>query len=212
VLIDPAEGMNPSAANSLLKSLEEPAPRTHLILLCDSPSRLLPTLLSRCEQIRLRLPEREQAEQWLARHAAGKDPDALEVAGGSPVRALSMLQKDALGHFERVATAISDAARPGAWIPDVVARLDDIGAENVLRLASLYLLDFSRALLAGATASRIRRARESYATLIDSVPSRHVAHTWGRAQAALRDLASGSNPNPRLQLEAFLMDWQAGCI
>ena len=44
VFIDPADAMNISSANSLLKSLEEPSPRTHLILVSDAPARLLATL------------------------------------------------------------------------------------------------------------------------------------------------------------------------
>jgi len=58
IIVDPAEAMNPSAANALLKALEEPPPRTLLLLVSHAPGRLLPTLHSRCCRLTLEpLPE-----------------------------------------------------------------------------------------------------------------------------------------------------------
>ncbi len=53
VVIDPADDMNVSAANALLKSLEEPPRRTLFVLISHSPGGLLPTIRSRCQVIRL---------------------------------------------------------------------------------------------------------------------------------------------------------------
>ncbi|MFO6082911.1 DNA polymerase III subunit delta', partial [Pseudomonas aeruginosa] len=50
VLLEPAEAMNVNAANALLKSLEEPSGDTVLLLISHQPSRLLPTIKSRCVQ------------------------------------------------------------------------------------------------------------------------------------------------------------------
>ncbi len=52
VVITEVENMHPSSANSLLKTLEEPAPDSHLILTTTDINRLLPTVVSRCQQIR----------------------------------------------------------------------------------------------------------------------------------------------------------------
>ncbi|HBB79504.1 MAG TPA: DNA polymerase III subunit delta', partial [Pseudomonas sp.] len=65
VLLEPAEAMNINAANALLKSLEEPAGNTVLLLVSHQPSRLLPTLKSRCVQQACPLPERQQSLDWL---------------------------------------------------------------------------------------------------------------------------------------------------
>ena len=59
------EEANPSAANALLKTLEEPAPQVVLILTADSAESLLPTIVSRCEVLRLRPLPLEQVSQWL---------------------------------------------------------------------------------------------------------------------------------------------------
>ena len=49
VVLEPAEAMNTNAANALLKSLEEPAANTLLVLVCHTPSAVLPTIRSRCQ-------------------------------------------------------------------------------------------------------------------------------------------------------------------
>lgn len=53
VIVDAADDMNISAANALLKMLEEPPERTTLLLISHQPSRLLPTIRSRCRTLRL---------------------------------------------------------------------------------------------------------------------------------------------------------------
>lgn len=55
-VIDPAEAMNESAANAFLKTFEEPKPHCHFVLICKTPSSLLPTILSRAQVFYLREP------------------------------------------------------------------------------------------------------------------------------------------------------------
>ncbi len=90
VLVHPAEAMNRSTANSLLKSLEEPVPGTLFILVSNEPERLLPTIRSRCQQVPVALPERNRSEAWLAQ-AGIKDPGRwLALTGGSPLLAVEL--------------------------------------------------------------------------------------------------------------------------
>jgi DNA polymerase-3 subunit delta' len=51
IIVSEADRMNETAANKLLKTLEEPAERTHFVLLTDAPDELLPTVRSRCQRI-----------------------------------------------------------------------------------------------------------------------------------------------------------------
>ena len=53
VLIEQADKMNPPAQNALLKTLEEPVPGTIFLLMTESPSLLLPTIVSRCRELKL---------------------------------------------------------------------------------------------------------------------------------------------------------------
>ncbi len=94
VLLEPAEAMNLNAANALLKSLEEPAGDTVLLLISHQPSRLLPTIKSRCVQQRCPLPGREQSLEWLASRLPGLPADQREelltLAASSPLAALKL--------------------------------------------------------------------------------------------------------------------------
>lgn len=94
-IVDDADLLNPEGANSLLKTLEEPPPRSVLILIATSPAKQLPTIRSRCQLVRFRpLPPEVVAEllisrglvqdphqaQRLARYAEGSLQRAIELA------------------------------------------------------------------------------------------------------------------------------------
>jgi DNA polymerase-3 subunit delta' len=106
LIVDAADELNRNAANALLKILEEPRPRTVLILVSHAPGRLLPTIRSRCRRLVLApLPEPVLAAE-LERHA----PDLSEadrhliatLAAGSLGRALSLIEADALSLFREI--------------------------------------------------------------------------------------------------------------
>lgn len=88
-VVEPAHRMTPGAANSLLKTLEEPAPESLLILVTSQPSALLPTVRSRCLQLAVTAPSPSDARAW-AESATGQElsADALEFAGGAPLKAV----------------------------------------------------------------------------------------------------------------------------
>src|SRR5258708_27576769 len=65
-LVHPAEEMNPNAANSLLKGLEEPPSGAMFVLVSHRPMRLLATIRSRCVAVPVPLPPREAALEWLS--------------------------------------------------------------------------------------------------------------------------------------------------
>lgn len=87
-IINPAERMNRNAANSLLKTLEEPVPETLLLLVSSQPSRLPATIRSRCQQLRIQAPDAASIKAWLRKHYDTLDTEALYAASaGSPVAA-----------------------------------------------------------------------------------------------------------------------------
>ena len=87
-VVSPADLLNRFAANALLKTLEEPPPRTVLILVATQPSRLPATILSRCQRVRVRAPERDQALSWLESTRGKADwPAVLEILGEAPMLA-----------------------------------------------------------------------------------------------------------------------------
>ncbi|MGH8419143.1 MAG: DNA polymerase III subunit delta' [Pseudomonas sp.] len=94
VLIEPVESMNINAANALLKSLEEPSGETVLLLVSHQPSRLLPTIKSRCVQQACPLPSEAMSVAWLAdalpECTDEERVELLTLAAGSPLAAVSL--------------------------------------------------------------------------------------------------------------------------
>lgn len=94
VLIEPVEAMNINAANALLKSLEEPSGDTVLLLVSHQPSRLLPTIKSRCVQQACPLPSEAMSLEWLATAlpecSEEERSELLTLAAGSPLAAFAL--------------------------------------------------------------------------------------------------------------------------
>jgi DNA polymerase-3 subunit delta' len=89
-ILSPADALNRFAANALLKTLEEPAPRTLLVLVVSQPSRLPQTVLSRCQRLRIAAPSRGEALAWLAAaRGPGDWSGALDALGEAPFLALA---------------------------------------------------------------------------------------------------------------------------
>jgi DNA polymerase-3 subunit delta' len=115
VIIDAIDDLERSAANALLKNLEEPPANSLFLLVSHSPERLLPTIRSRCRQLRLSHLGDEAMTSALG--AALPDADAQEISAlreagqGSPGRAIAFrgLQIDALDKSMR---AIADKGDP----------------------------------------------------------------------------------------------------
>jgi DNA polymerase-3 subunit delta' len=95
VLIYPAERMNIEAANTLLKTLEEPVGAVRFILATEAAHQLLPTIRSRCQSHALVWPDAEQALAWLQGASGGDAASAqvwLNAGGGRPDDALAWAQ------------------------------------------------------------------------------------------------------------------------
>ena len=92
-IIDPADAMNASAANALLKTLEEPASSTVILLIADDPSRLPATIRSRCQRIDQPPPTRPEALDWLRAQgiADAEAARTLEASLGNPGQAVQWI-------------------------------------------------------------------------------------------------------------------------
>jgi DNA polymerase III subunit delta' len=92
-LVENAESMNESASNALLKTLEEPPPTSHIVLITSRPSGLLPTIRSRCQTIRFAPLAAEELEGHLVKSGkrAGEEARlAAQLASGRPGVALGL--------------------------------------------------------------------------------------------------------------------------
>ncbi|MCP4128044.1 MAG: DNA polymerase III subunit delta' [Gammaproteobacteria bacterium] len=109
VLIRPADAMNQAAANSLLKTLEEPVSGTIMILISANPSRLPATIRSRCRQIAIPVPAAGTACEWLQPLTPESDPEVLlQTAAGSPLNALRMSDPESMELRQRLLSEFCD--------------------------------------------------------------------------------------------------------
>jgi DNA polymerase-3 subunit delta' len=94
LVIENAEFMTEAAANALLKTLEEPTAKTFILLTSSDQQKLLPTILSRCSKLLVATPNIDVATTWLLQQTQQNvDPQTLKAVGGSPLRALQVIDK-----------------------------------------------------------------------------------------------------------------------
>jgi DNA polymerase-3 subunit delta' len=109
IVIHPADDLEKSAANALLKSLEEPPQGSFFLLVAHRPGRLLPTIRSRCRVLRFADAPDAEVEAFLGREAPQANAEtramAIGAAGGSPGMALEFVEHD-LAPLHRLMTRI----------------------------------------------------------------------------------------------------------
>ncbi|GHC15144.1 DNA polymerase III subunit delta' [Gemmobacter nanjingensis] len=112
-IVDSADDMNVSAANALLKLLEEPPGNVTFFLISHQPSRLLPTIRSRCRELRLSpLAAGDMAAALDQAGTAIDDAQAMaELAGGSVGEALRMIHLDGLELYGKLVTLLGALPR-----------------------------------------------------------------------------------------------------
>lgn len=156
-LINPADRLTVNAANSLLKTLEEPPRGAHVLLIASQPSRLPATVRSRCQLVRLPIPDPDLTREWLAGQPnAEAAVRVLPLAGGAPLAALGMAAEgdaEALGALtdtlEAVAQGRMDPARAALQWKDKGA------APRLVGWVELLVMDLARAAAAGQEQLRI---------------------------------------------------------
>jgi DNA polymerase III subunit delta' len=151
-LIDPADAMNAAAANALLKTLEEPAAQTLLLLLADAPWRLPQTIRSRCQRVEFQLPPATEALAWLTDEGVAEPAAALEAAGGNPGLAQAWAGQGVLALRQSVRKDLAALATGRDEPMQVTRRWLDADAASCLWFAAQAAVDETRARAAGTVA------------------------------------------------------------
>jgi DNA polymerase-3 subunit delta' len=179
-LIDAIDRANEQAANSLLKTLEEPPPHLLLILTARNPYDLLPTIRSRCVPLRLSRLNEEEMRSFIGARGLDQPERRLTLAQGAPGLAVSLdletydRRREAMLALVQVASGVEQF---GAWLK----HSDSIAARRSEKLDSyldvLYIL-LEDVLLLSAGEERIRNL-DLRAEL--TRVSRKVSFDWVRA-------------------------------
>ena len=177
VIIDPADRINPSAANAPLKTLEEPHSDRYLWLIAEDPARLPATIRSRCQRFEFRIPDHDAALQWLL-DAGFKQADALaalEAAQGHPGRAAEWLRDGGMDIRAGVIRDLSALAKPQAnsamiakqWADDERLHLRLIFAANhALTLSRSQSLSKSQLIAYANWFDQVNRVRQLLQTTL----------------------------------------------
>ncbi len=181
VIVDTADDMNTSAANAVLKNLEEPPQRTLFILISHSPGRLLPTIRSRCQIHRFAPLGHSELEQVLSAVGAEMPEDAagrsafFDLAQGSARTAFLLTQYGGL-EIASAADAVIDA---GSF--DVMAA-DKIAQALTGRDASIQFDIFNRHI-----AERVARAASASAGAGQGARALRLSELWSETAATIRE-------------------------
>lgn len=209
-ILEPAEAMNRNAANSLLKTLEEPTPGSVIVLVCHRLTGLPPTVRSRCQRIDFRPPDAGIARSWLAdRLPEGTDAELLlGLAGGSPLAALTLAREEILEQRHGIVAGFLGLTQ-GKLDPVAVAgEWNSVGARRLLPWLCGLVEDLARLRLAGPAAELVNtdlRARlQALAKRLD------LKRLFGAYQRLLEQrglLESGSTVREQELLEDFTVYW-----
>jgi len=191
VILDTADEMNPNAANALLKLLEEPPERTTIFLISHQPSRLLPTIRSRCRELRCHpLPPDDMA---IALSNAGTTPannaTALAaLAGGSVGEALRLTNLGGLDTYQEIIQLFGtlpgvDRPRALRLAESVVGKAKETRYDLLLGLIDLFLARMART---GASGAPVIEAANGEAALMSRLaPSQYAGRQWAELQQVL---------------------------
>ena len=192
VIVDAADEMNTNAANALLKMLEEPPARTTLLLVSHQPSRLLPTIRSRCRTVRLGTLGPQDMEAALTQVGAElpADTTALEaLASGSVGAALRLISLDGLTTYAQIVALLDtlprlDRPRALAMADAAAQRGQSDKFELLLTLIDLCLTRLART---GATGQApVPEAAPGEAqVLMRLAPSPHKGRAWAETAATI---------------------------
>jgi DNA polymerase-3 subunit delta' len=211
-IIDAVDEMNTSAANALLKVLEEPPAEAFFLLISHQPARLLPTIRSRCRPLRLAaLPPDALSDALTLAGGTVAPEDRLalaELAGGSAGEAFRLTNLEGLQAYSGLVALLSTLPRLDR--NRAVALSDAMGGRGAAEAFDLMvtLIDLFLARLARAAASRItppEAARGEAALFARLAPDAHSARIWADlAQTLTQRARRGKAVN--LDPAALLMD------
>ncbi len=207
-VIDPAEKMNVSAANALLKTLEEPGAGNLLLLVCERPGHLPATIRSRCQQLACPPPSPAESLAWLDRvgidrHSAEQ---LLALTGGAPLAAAMLAEN---GYLDWRLGWINEFAglRGGRIDPlELASKLAAEGeAERALGELARWLIDTMRNRLADGFGVVGQEQFAPIVAALSLIPGEELCRRYDDILDSLKTLEG--NANRQLLLERMMIEW-----
>lgn len=193
VIISPADSMNTSSNNSLLKLLEEPQKNTLLLLLSSKPEKLPITILSRCQKIAFNLPSESDAYEFIKQASNDIDEHTLKrvlsLAKGAPLRALELLDSDIIKQIQDIEDDF-----------ELVVN----GRANPVQLAKKWQ-EYDIALTFNHLQALIQQRLGLALDKLSTVEAKRYWYIYDCIVAAIKLISSSNNINKILLIEQFIV-------
>ena len=144
VIVDAADEMNRNSANALLKILEEPPKHSILLLVAHAPGKLLPTIKSRCRQLKLAPMQTESVKAVLITKFPDISTEQLDkfalLAEGSPGKAIRLAEADGLALYDKMMDLLLSMPKVNTpMLHKLAVELGAVKADAKYRLFMEYL-------------------------------------------------------------------------
>ncbi len=212
IIINHANHLNISAANSLLKTLEEPSPGTYLFLAASKADSLSATLRSRCQRLLLPTPSLTETEQWLSEQGIPADqaPTLAAASGSRPFHALFLASAAGMATASDFFRSLVALAQERIHVNNAVAIAvktgEQVSVEYLLRASSIIIKSLlTHEMPKDAVMGELFK---SYLDFQDKVfLLKNLLRFNQSAEEAMRQLQGVSNPNAQLLLESLMWQW-----
>ncbi len=212
-IVDSVDDMNLSAANALLKILEEPPAKSVFLLISHSPGRLLPTIRSRCHKLILGPLGEADLTRVVLHHYPEMNRDDLmlsaKLADGSPGRALAMIRDSGLDQFREMIRLLMALPKPDIAalhaLGDRLSRVNE-GAnyDMMTEMLSAWLARMIRAGAAGALPEdRVAGEAALIERLVAAAPLDQWTQVWENINSLLRRADSVNLSRKQVILSIF---------
>jgi DNA polymerase-3 subunit delta' len=203
-VIEDADKMPVQAANSLLKTLEEPGRDTLLILVSSHPHHLPVTIRSRCQSIRFQVPQRAVALEWLKARGISNAQTALNLAHGAPLLARDYIEQHA-EERELLVKALNAGTRDESSL-QYAQKLAQMPKDTLLVWMLDWVCDLGRLLTCGSDAELVNEdQRELLQARASSADKGRVFGLHDQICELIR--ARGIALNLQLLWENLLISW-----
>lgn len=199
VIIEPAEALHRSAANALLKTLEEPTPQTVLILVSYQPHLLPATLVSRCRRMHCVAAETEDSEAGTL---------ALALSDGAPLAAATLLESEHWAMREKFLKLLWDVSQQKCAAVDVATQLANIAVRDLMIWLYYVIVDLIR-IQQGLSQQIIQRdSAVQLQKLAAKCEIRQLHNFLEILLVCLQQMQAGFNLNNVLLCDYIMVQWQ----
>jgi len=206
-IIEPADAMNINAANSLLKSLEEPAGDTVLILVTTAPSSLMPTIRSRCSKVGLAPPSYSESLAWLQELGVKDGEEILCETDGAPLLALDWSQNNTYEQYQIMSRELANLSSGNASVSQISKSWTPYGALFCINTMMRWL---DKLIASRHSAASVSSDSWLHLVAVVAPVNEMLLFRYRDALLARKSQLQGSpNLNATLLIEEMLFDWKA---